>query len=65
MLNTLFTYFRQDVARPLQHGWAVVERLGTAILAALAWVGEVFLFGFRRCWSQAASAPGSARSLAP
>jgi phospholipid/cholesterol/gamma-HCH transport system permease protein len=35
------------MARPLQNGWAVVERLGTALLASLAWVGEVSLFGLR------------------
>jgi phospholipid/cholesterol/gamma-HCH transport system permease protein len=35
------------MARPLQNGWAVIDRTGALILAALAWVGEVSLFGAR------------------
>jgi phospholipid/cholesterol/gamma-HCH transport system permease protein len=35
------------VAQPLQNGWAVIDRTGALILAALAWVGEVSLFGGR------------------
>jgi phospholipid/cholesterol/gamma-HCH transport system permease protein len=31
----------------LQNGWAVLERVGTAILALLAWIGEVSFFGLR------------------
>jgi phospholipid/cholesterol/gamma-HCH transport system permease protein len=36
-----------SLARPLHNGWVVVERLGTAILTALAFIGELFLFGLR------------------
>src|ERR671918_2334774 len=35
------------MAQPLQNGWAVIDRTGALILAALAWVGEVSLFGAR------------------
>lgn len=35
------------MAQPLQNGWAVLERVGAPILAALAGVGEVSLFGLR------------------
>src|SRR5919106_547961 len=35
------------MAQPLQNGWAVIDRTGALILAAVAWVGEVFLFGAR------------------
>ena len=35
------------MARPLHNGWAVVERVGAAILVALSLVGNVSLFGLR------------------
>jgi phospholipid/cholesterol/gamma-HCH transport system permease protein len=31
----------------LQNGWAVLERVGAAVLAVLAWIGEVSFFGLR------------------
>ena len=31
----------------MQNGWVVFERVGSAILATLAWVGDVSLFGLR------------------
>lgn len=35
------------MAQPLHNGWVVVERTGALIIAVLAWVGEVSLFGAR------------------
>ncbi|MGE3404584.1 MAG: MlaE family ABC transporter permease [Vicinamibacterales bacterium] len=35
------------MARPLHNGWAMLDRLGAAILSLLAFVGEVTLFGAR------------------
>ena len=35
------------MARPLQNGWAVTERLGRALLSLLGWIGAVSLFGLR------------------
>ena len=35
------------MARPLQNGRAMIERVGAAILATLTWIGEATLFGLR------------------
>lgn len=39
-----------ELARPLQNGWAVFERVGAAILGTFAGIGEVTLFGLRAIW---------------
>jgi phospholipid/cholesterol/gamma-HCH transport system permease protein len=40
----------RPLAQPLHNGWAMIERLGAAILDLLAWIGGLGLFGLRALW---------------